>query len=105
MNDHSRYHKQRRIQDSEKEEVTAPAIQHMILLNFSKKNHIKSKTFFSVQCILKMKILKDSSLILLHCTITDPGCTAYINCEVYKQEEMAAPPGQFIALQAINVLE
>ena len=36
---------------------------------------------------------------------TDRGCTAEVNCEVHVQTEMAAAPGQFIALQAINVVK
>ena len=33
------------------------------------------------------------------------GCTAEVNFEVHVQTEMAAAPGQFIALQAINVVK
>ena len=49
---------------------------------------------------------EDSWLLCLiaHLQCTDQGCTALVNGEIY-EKETASPPGQFIALQAINVLK
>ena len=56
----------------------------------------------------KVKIVKNPLLVLhryIYLQCTDQCCTAKVNGKISVQREVAAPPGQFIALQAFNALK
>ena len=75
-----------------------------------KKHYVSTTSFAGTKNetrIPKMKIFKYPSLVLLHCTFTmyRPRVDSISQwCSLCKPE-MAAPPGHYITLQAINALK
>ena len=75
-----------------------------------KKHYVSTTSFAGTKNetrIPKMKIFKYPSLVLLHCTFTmyRPRVESISQWGSLCKQEMAAPPGHCITLQAINALK
>ena len=95
-----------------KSSITAPPIYLVMVTGNNCLPHLKhwNRNFLRSGCqcyVPDMIMFENLSLFLLHCTFTVywPRVHSMSQCWNLGKQEMAAPPGQFIALPAINALK